>query len=173
MTSFGDRVIGAATLNLATYEEVEADREATAQAMGVVLLSSVAAAVGNSGHWGRELVARAALALVAWLVWAFVVYFIGTRLLEEPQTRSDVGELLRTTGFASAPGIACVLGIIPFVGSLVVFVASVWMVVTTVVAVRQALDYQSTGRAVAVCLIGFVPYAIAMWIASPIVRSVL
>jgi hypothetical protein len=94
-------------------------------------------------------------ALIGWVVWAFLSYIIGTKLLPEPETKSNMGELLRTTGFASSPGILRVLGIIPILGRPLVFLMLIWMLVAMVVAVRQALDYRSTGRAVAVCLIGF------------------
>jgi hypothetical protein len=94
-------------------------------------------------------------ALVGWVVWAWLTYLIGTRLLPEPQTKADVGELLRTLGFASSPGVIRVVGIVPGLTMLSFLVAAVWMLVTMVVAVRQALDYTSTGRAVGVCVIGF------------------
>ena len=95
------------------------------------------------------------VALVGWCVWAFLTYFIGTRLLPEPQTKADYGELLRTIGFASAPGLLRVFGVVPGLGSLVFLVAGIWMLVAMVIAVRQALDYTSTSRAVGVCLIGW------------------
>jgi hypothetical protein len=94
-------------------------------------------------------------ALLGWAVWAAITYFVGTRLLPEPQTKADYGELLRTIGFASAPGIIRILGIIPGLMGIVFLVAGVWMLVAMVIAVRQALDYHSTARAVGVCLIGW------------------
>jgi hypothetical protein len=94
-------------------------------------------------------------ALVGWGLWAGITYFIGTRLLGTPATSSTWGELLRTTGFAAAPGIFRILGFMPIVGIPVYFLVSVWMLVTFVVAVRQALDYTSTWRAVAVCMTGW------------------
>jgi hypothetical protein len=48
-----------------------------------------------------------------------------------------------------------VLGLIPVLGPILYAVASVWMLVAMVVAVRQALDYTSTIRAVAVCVVGW------------------
>ena len=95
-------------------------------------------------------------ALIGWYVWAFLTYFIGTKFLAEPQTRSDHRELLRTIGFSSAPGLIRVLGIIPGLGTLLFLVADIWMLVAMVIAVRQALDYTSTGRAIGVCMIGWV-----------------
>ena len=75
--------------------------------------------------------------------------------MPEPQTRVDVGELLRTTGFAAAPGLVRVFGILPYVTIPAIAVAAVWTIAAMVVAVRQALDYTSTSRAIAVCVIGW------------------
>ncbi len=159
MTSFTQRLIGAAKLNVDIYEEVEADTKAMGQALGVVALSSVAAAIGSIGQAGAlGLFGGLVGALLGWLLWAGLTYLIGTQLLATPQTHADWGELLRTTGFAAAPGMLHILGIVPVVGGFVHFVASVWMLAAFVVAVRQALDYTSTGRAVAVCLVGWIAY---------------
>ena len=102
--------------------------------------------------WAREawagVVVGGILALLGWVTWAFLTYVIGTRLLAEPQTHADVGELMRTLGFAQAPGLLRVLGGFPGVGPLVLSIVSIWMLVAMVVAVRQALDYTSTVRAV-------------------------
>ena len=157
MTSFAQRVIGAAKLDAHIYEEVEADTTAMAQAMGVVALSSVAAGIGAAGREGTPgLLGGLVAAVLGWLLWAGLTYFIGTRILPTPQTHADWGELLRTTGFAAAPGMIRILGIVPGLTVPVFFVAGVWMLAAFVVAVRQALDYTSTGRAVAVCLIGWI-----------------
>ena len=156
MASFTERLVGAATLNVHTYEEVEADSTAIGQAMGVVILSSLAAGIGDIGRGGPGILAAVVGALLGWLVWAGLTYLIGTRLLPEARTRADWGQLLRTTGFAAAPGIVRVLGIIPLLGWLVLGIASLWMLAAFVVAVRQALDYTSAGRAIGVCLIGWV-----------------
>ena len=63
---------------------------------------------------------------------------------------------LRAAGFSSAPGLIRVLGIIPPIQNVVFFVSSLWMLVAVVIAIRQSLNYGSTGRAIAVCAIGFV-----------------
>lgn len=157
MTLFTDRMIRAAKLDVNLYEEVEADRSAMGQAMAVIVISSVAAGVGTIATIGlMGLVLGTIAALLGWFVWAFLTYFIGTRLLPEPQTKSDYGELLRTIGFSSSPGVLRVLGIIPAIGGILNFLIGIWMLVAMVIAVRQALDYKSTWRAVAVCLIGWI-----------------
>jgi hypothetical protein len=155
MASLVDRMKRAAMLDVSLYEEVEHDPAANSQALTVVVLSSVAAGIGALSGGLGSLVLGAVWGLVGWCLWAWLTYFIGTRLLPEPQTEADFGQLLRTLGFASAPGVLRVFGFIPGLGGLVVFAVSLWMLATTVVAVRQALDYKGTGRAVLVCLIGW------------------
>jgi len=161
MSIFQDRMIRAAKLDVNLYEEVEADKSAMGQAMGVVVLSSVAAGIASFSITGISGVVIGTIsALIGWYVWAFTTYIIGTKLLPEPQTSADHGELLRTIGFSSSPGVIRILGIIPGLYWLVSIVASVWMLVAMIIAVRQALDYNSTLRAVGVCLIGWVIQAI-------------
>jgi len=157
MTGFSDRIVRAAKLDVHLYEEVEADKGALGQAMSVVVLSSIAAGVGTIARAGLGGILMGTItALVTWYLWACLTYFIGAKLLPESQTRADVGELLRTIGFSSSPGLIRVLGIIPGLASLVFLIASVWMLVAMVIAVRQALDYSSTLRAVGVCFIGWI-----------------
>ncbi len=157
MNFFTDRMIRAAKLDINLYEEVEADKDAMRQAMGVVVLASLAAGVGSIGTIGLGGILLGTLAaLGGWYIWAWLTYFIGTRFLAEPQTEADLGQLLRTTGFSSSPGLIRVLGIIPGLGTVVFAVASIWMLVAMVIAVRQALDYTSTFRAVGVCVIGWI-----------------
>ncbi len=163
MSTFAERLMGAATLDVHTYEEVEADTTAMTQAMGVVVLSSIAQGIaGLTQGGGMGFVAGAMGALIGWFIWAFLVYIIGTKVLPEPQTRSDLGELLRTTGFSASPGLLRVLGVIPFFGGLIIIAVSIWMLIAMIIAVRQALDYQSTGRAVGVCLIGWFVFVVIM-----------
>ncbi|MGR3173370.1 MAG: YIP1 family protein [Candidatus Scalindua sp.] len=155
-SNFINRIFRAAKLDAQLYEEVEADKTSMRQAMLVVILSGVAAGVGSISHGGLMGVAVGTVtALVGWYIWAFLTYLIGTKFLPEPQTKSDIGELLRTIGFASSPGLIRVLGVVPEIEKFVFSAASVWMLVAMVIAVRQALDYKGTWRAVIVCVIGW------------------
>jgi len=164
MTSFLQRMIGAAKLDVKIYEEVEADKNALGQALGVVVISSLAAGIGTlSGGGASGLIYGLILALASWFIWAFITYLVGTKLLPEPQTKADMGEMLRTIGFSSSPGIIRVLGIIPVLQMVVFLIAGIWMLVAMVIAVRQALDYQSTWRAVGVCVIGWIIQAIIFY----------
>ena len=158
MKRFAWRLTGAIVLNPKAYEDVEADTSATLQAMSVVVLSSVAAGVGLSGLRDDHLitiVTVSLLALAVWTVWALLTYEIGSWWLPSPGTHVTVGELLRTIGFASAPGVFRIAGVIPGIRTAVFAVTAVWMLAGMVVAVRQALDFTSTARAVAVCTLGW------------------
>jgi hypothetical protein len=160
MASFVERVVGAARLDVRTYEEVEADATATPQAMGVVVLAALASGVGAATLGSTGVFATVIGSLIGWVAWAALIWLIGTQLLPESRTKADIGQLLRTIGFAAAPGLLLVLRLLPLVGSLVALVVWLWQLAATVVAARQALDYKSTGRAVVVCLVGWIVYVV-------------
>jgi len=172
MTSMVDRMIRAAKLDAQLYEEVEADKGTLGQAMGVVVLASIAAGVGSGALGGFSgFFIGTVGALFSWFIWAALTYFIGTRILPEPTTRADIGELLRTTGFSSSPGLIRVLGLVPGFTAIVFLVSGVWMLIAMIIAVRQALDYQSTFRAVGVCTIGWIVQVVVLLLLMPFISS--
>ncbi len=155
------RMIGAARLRTETYEEVEADRSATLQAMSVVVLVALATGIGNLGSGNIVgLVVGVVAALAGWGFWAWITYFIGTSILRTPETHADWGQLARTLGFAQSPGVLKVFAVVPAIGPVVFAVVSIWQLVAMVIAIRQALDYTSTMRAIGVAVIGFIGYAV-------------
>ena len=156
--SITDRMMGAATLDVATYEEVENDLTATGQAATVVALGAIASAIGAIGQGGRGIIGALILTMLAWAVWSWITYFIGTKLFGGTATW---GELARTIGFAQTPRLLLVLAIIPVLGGLVELVVAVWLLVAGVIAIRQALDF-TTGKAVLTTLIGWVVAIIPM-----------
>jgi len=173
MNKFANRVIRAMRLESDLYEEVEADRTATGQAMAVVILASIAGGIGSGGLASLQGVFFGAIAaLSGWVIWAFVTYIVGTKILPTPQTRSNPGELLRTLGFANSPGLLSIFGLIPILGGLVKVVVPIWILVAWVIAVRQALDYTSTGRAIAVCLLGWLLYVLIIVFVSGLLGGI-
>jgi hypothetical protein len=171
MSIFANRMIRAAKLDVNLYEEVEADKQAMGQAMGVVVLASLAAGIGSVGTTGISgLLLGTVAALAGWFIWALITFFVGTKLLPEPQTETDYGELLRTTGFSSSPGVLRILGVVPLLGTIIFVVCGIWMLVAMIIAVRQALDYKSTWRAVGVCFIGWIIQGVLFWIVFSLFR---
>jgi hypothetical protein len=155
-----ERMIRAARLDAALYEEVERDTNATGQAATVVLIVAIATAIAALIQ--TELVA-AIVAIpslfLGWIVWSFITYWVGKHIFATSQTRVTPGEMLRTIGFAHTPFVLNILGFVPALGVLAALVAFVWAVVAGVIAVRQAMDFD-TGRAVGTVLIGALIYII-------------
>jgi hypothetical protein len=158
--SFTERMIGAAMLDVSVYEEVEADTGATGQAAGVVAIVALASAIGGIDGGVRGIIGGVLAAIVGWLIWAGMTYLIGDKLLGGTATW---GELLRTLGFAQTPGVLLVIGVIPVLGALVALIVMVWVLLAGIIAIRQALDFE-TGRAVATALLAIIPAGILRWL---------
>ena len=154
--SITDRMIGAATLDVATYEEVEADNTATGQAATVVAIAAVASAIGAASGpamgRGPGIIGMLLGTLIGWLLWSGLTYLIGTKVFGGTATW---GELLRTIGFAHAPGVLLILAILPILGGIVRFAVSIWLLVAGIIAIRQALDF-TTGRAILTAVLGWI-----------------
>lgn len=166
MATFQERIIGALRLDTNTFEEVERDESAVGQAALVVVAAAVSAGIAMIRAGVGVMVVMVVASLVGWVLWALLTFVIGTKLLPEKDTQADLGQMLRVLGFAAAPGLFAILAIIPFFGWLVRVVVWIWQLMAMVIAVRQGLDYTSTGRAVLVCVIGWAVYMIVMIVFS-------
>jgi hypothetical protein len=164
MASFQDRVVGAIRLQAATFEDIERDPSAVSQAAIVVVAATIAGSIGalRYGLFLGTTVASIVFGLIGWAVGAAVVWLVGTRLMPGKNTEADFQQVLRVIGFAQAPGLFNVLGIIPFLGWLVRVAVWIWTLAALVIAVRQALDYDDTLKAVLVCIIAWVIMFIAL-----------
>jgi len=158
--SIVDRMRGAAMLDVATYEEVEADAGATGQAAIVVAIAAVCSAIGAIGYEGPSIIGTLIGALISWVLWAGITYLIGDKMFGGTATW---GELLRTLGFAQAPRVLLLLGIIPVFGRLVWIAVAIWVLVAGIIAIRQALDF-TTQKALLTALVGWVIVVLSQWI---------
>jgi len=172
--SLPDRMLRAARLNVPLYEEVEADTTATTQALTVVVLVALATGIGNAiagasrGNVVGALIGGIIAALIGWAVWSFVTYFVGTRFFGGVAT---YGEVLRTLGFAESPGVLTILSFIPILGGIISFVAGIWVIVTSFIAIRQALDI-SNGKTVGVIVVGILAIVIVIAIIGALFGSI-
>ena len=174
------RMIGAARLNVHTYEDVENDQTATKQALLVVVLVSLASGIGAIGIGAIAIgddynilnfLLGIAVGIIGWAIWAYITFLVGTKFLNTPETHADWGQLARGTAFAQTPGLLRVFGFIPYIGGVIILISMIWLIIAMVIAVRQCLDYQSTWRAFAVVLIGFIPHMILISIVNYILFS--
>ena len=157
MTNFIERIIRVLSLDFQVYKEVEDDKAATIQAAIIVILSSMSGGFGYIYRFGTGgIFIGIMMTLVGWVVWIYLLYLIGTKILPESQTQANMAQLFRATGLASSPGLLRLLGMIPLLGNFVATVASLWILVTTILAAKQVFDYKSTTRAIVVCVIGWI-----------------
>ncbi len=152
---FLNRTYRAIKIDIELYEEVEKDKSATLQAGIVVVLSSLAAGVGALQLGATNFLIAPVLSLLSWYVWAYIIYFVGVKLFGDKTTKSNHGELLRTIGFSSAPGLLRVFGVTPDLMTVTFIGTAFWMLACMVVAVKSALDYQSLWKALGVVVIAW------------------
>ncbi|HKY50962.1 MAG TPA: YIP1 family protein [Candidatus Limnocylindria bacterium] len=146
------RMIGAARLDDATYEEIEADKQGTGQAAFIVVATSLLSGAVNGVLGGASDGFLGAIgAFIGWAFYAWVAYIVGVKLFPGPHTRSSWGEIARTLGYANTPRFLIVLALIPGIAGWVTSVIGFWILITTIVALKTALDV-SPGRAIAVAI---------------------
>ena len=158
-----NRIFRAIKIDVELYEEVERDKSATIQAGLVVVLSSMAAGVGALQLGASNFLLAPIFSLISWYVWAYIIYFVGVKLFPEKNTKSNHGELLRTIGFSSAPGLIRVFGITPDLMAVTFIGSAFWMLACMVVGVRAALDYKSLWRALGVVIVAWLFQAILLF----------
>ena len=174
------RMIGAALFNAQTYEEIEADEGALGQALGVVILVTICGAIGGlvgdilSGATALGLILGLcfglAFGIVRWALWVTIILMVGGGLLRTSNTQISWSEMGRVLGFAYTPGVLSIFTWIPIaeVAWTIAAVAFIWTLAAAVMAVRQAMDFEGTGRAIAVVaiagVIGFIPWMILVFI---------
>ena len=153
--SLPNRMIRAAKLDPELYEEVENDESATSQAALVVTIAALAAGVAALIRDGVGTAIVGIIgALIGWVVWAAITYFVGKTFFATAETQVDMGEMMRALGFSYAPGVLSIVGFVPILGGIVALVVGIWQLIAGVIAVRQALDV-STGRAVGTVIVGW------------------
>ncbi len=161
--NFLNRIFRAIKIDVELYEEVERDKSATIQAGLVVVLSSIAAGVGALQLGASNFLLAPIFSLISWYVWAYIIYFVGVKLFPEKNTKSNHGELLRTIGFSSAPGLLRVFGVTPDLMAVTFIGSAFWMLACMVVGVRAALDYKSLWRALGVVIVAWLFQAILLF----------
>tara|TARA_X000001036_G_C20088945_1_gene566280 strand:- start:12 stop:533 length:522 start_codon:yes stop_codon:yes gene_type:complete len=158
-----NRIYRAIKIDVELYEEVERDKSATIQAGLVIVLSSMAAGVGALQLGASNFLLAPIVSLISWYVWAYIIYFVGVKLFPEKNTKSNHGELLRTIGFSSAPGLIRVFGVTPDLMAVTFIGSAFWMLACMVVGVRAALDYKSLWRALGVVIVAWLFQAILLF----------
>lgn len=159
-----ERIIRALRLDANLFEEVERDRNATGQALTVVVIAAISSGIASLlALEFLTAILAVPLAFLAWVVGSYFAYIVGTSLFKTPETRTSLGECLRVLGFAQAPGIFSFITFVPILGALAALVIGIWTFIAGVIGIRQAMEF-STLRAVGTVLVSAVIQAIVLGI---------
>jgi len=171
------RALRAARLDVTLYNEVEADASLSREALYVVIIVSVLSGIGSflsllfSGSIiGAllSLIVGIAFGILAYYLFCYVAHWVGTSMFKG---QGDVGEVLRTVGYASGVRAIGLLAFIPCIGWLIGLAGLVWWIAASVVALREALDID-TGNAIVTAVIGGV-IVVAIYAAIAAVMAIL
>src|SRR5712691_7345639 len=160
----GSRIYRIATFDRETFREVRDDKNATGQAVAVLLLVGLSYGLGFSIFNGlqkstlsldfviSQTLANMIVTDFAVFIWSATVFLVGTKLF---QGKTGYWQLARTIFFSTAPGILFILIAIPFSPVIVTtaVVASAWIVSAEFVALRSAMGFNSQ-RALLTSVVG-------------------
>ncbi len=151
-----ERMLRAIRLDPSLYGEVIQQPEALSQTIRIVIISGISAGIGSLGRGGVMGALIVSIgAIISWVIWAYFVMAFGMKVMPESEVIVNQGDFFRAIGFSSAPGVIRVLGIVPYLYFISVFIGHIWMIVSMVVAVKQVLNYKTDLQAFKVCLIGW------------------
>jgi hypothetical protein len=171
-TSLVERMKGAARLDIATFEEVGRDPNATTQALAVVALAGLAEGLGAlRGDGGTGLIGGIVSSIIAWALFSLVAYVIGTSLFRS-SAAANPGSVMRMLGFAYTPQLLSVFRIIPLIGWIPAIVGTIWFLIAAVVALRQSM-HLSTTEAIGVGIISTIAYGVIRFLLAIILHIAL
>ena len=157
LITFFKKMLRASLLRSELYKEVGRDKGSIRGVVLVILICGICDGIGFIGIRGAEVILPAILSrYIGWFLLCAVIYLVGVKMFEHT---SDMGEIMRVTGFANSPGVLAVLGIIPVAGNFIRAVSFLWMIAAYIVAVRQSLDC-STARSIFIVIQGFIIFLI-------------
>ena len=166
-----DRIVRAIRLDWTVFREIAQDREAMKEAAIIVLVVTFLAALGGTGGLLMAQVdAGTAILgffvnwfvngiLIGWIGWAILTYFVGAVLFKG---QTDVQEMMRVLGYASAPRLLGLLGFIPCVGWLFVIAGWVLSLIAGIIAIREAMDFDTRNAIITVVISWIAAFAIAL-----------
>jgi hypothetical protein len=160
------RMQRAITLDRSLFEEVVADPSVQGQSVWVVAIFAMTTAFGTfSMISGTAVNIGLITTILTWYIWAFSVFFLGTRILGEMLEGADRKTVMRVVAFASAPGVIRLLGVIPKTTIIILIISSVWILIATVIGLRKIFTQADTLKIAAVC--------VGTWFAATLFQAIL
>ncbi len=134
-----DRMVGVSTLKPAVFSDIRRDVDATTQALAVVAIAAIAAGIGAIGSDQPGIIWQVVMAVVGWVVFSLVAFFIGSIFASKTESIT-LGQVLRLIGFAQAPKVLGALAFIPLIGVIAGFFAAIWFLIVAIYALREAFN---------------------------------
>jgi hypothetical protein len=158
-----DRIVRAIRLDWTVFREIAEDKSAIKEAAIIVLVVSLLSAIGGgiaSGNFILSFLVNWIVAiLVGWIGWAILTYFVGSLLFKG---KSDIVEMMRVLGYASAPKLLGLFGFIPCVGWLIALAGWVLSLIAGFIAVREAMEFDTVDAIVTILISWVVALAISV-----------
>lgn len=152
-------VLKAACFDARVYSAIGDRPEAMFRSLAVVAATGIASGIGIQGLTieGRDespailMLLTFSTAIIGWLLWATVVYLLGTRLLGG---QAGYRDLMRSLGMVYGPGLLLAFIAIPSVGGTLWLVSLAWMLGAGTIAIREVQGW-GTMRALGPAGIGW------------------
>ncbi len=160
------RMQRAMLLDQTLFEEVVADPSVQGQSVWVVAIYAMTTAFGSfSMINGTAVNIGLITTILTWYIWAFSVFYFGTRFLGPMPVGADRKTIIRVIAFASAPGVIRLLGVIPKTTMIILAVSSIWILIAAVLGLKKVFTQTTTAKITAIC--------VGTWFAASLFQAIL
>jgi hypothetical protein len=148
------------------FEEIVSDPSSQGQSVWAMAIFAMATAFGFFSMVGGTAVNIGLITtMIAWYVWAFSVFYSGTRLFRGDGEGADRKTVLRVMAFACAPGVIRLLGVIPKSTIVILIISSIWILIAAIIGLKKVFPKTATAYIAAV--------TIGTWFAASMFQAIM
>ena len=160
------RMQRAIMLDQTLFDEIVADPSIQGQSVWVVAIFAMTTAFGTfSMISGTAVNIGLITTIITWYIWAFSVFYVGTRILGPMSEGSDRKTIMRVVAFASAPGVIRLLGVIPKITMIILAISSIWILIAAVMGLKKVFVQATTAKITMVC--------VGSWFAASLFQAII
>jgi hypothetical protein len=153
-------------LDQSMFDEIASDPSLQPHSVWAVAIFAMATSFGLFSSAGGTTVNIVLITtMLAWYVWAFSVFYIGSRAFRAETSPVDRKAVMRVVAFASAPGLIRLLGLIPKSFVILLLISSIWILIAAVIGLKKVFVQTSTSRIAAV--------TVGTWLAASLFQAIL
>lgn len=162
--SLGNRITKVLALEAGVFSDIASDPRSMRQALAIVLIGAVAAAVGTLDDSGlATFIPTVLVTLFGWAVWSWLIYVAGMRFpdkIYKQNTTPEMRSVFKVIGFAQAPALLRAAGVISSLGPMIAILSLIWIIVAMSVGTNQLFGARSLTRSAMLVLITLPPYLV-------------